>query len=291
MPNLLRRALTGIHKQKEKRLHQKHSMMQLEFLSNQINERSRMVEEALKRGDREKARQLSGEGVGLCRELYSVSESLLSGTGYSYSSGRDMLAHKLFGPTRGALGYFEIIHEGKHHEQDIGRLRGCAGKLVHNVSIFNSEPLRTKVDVKSMLSKYDHPVPEGVKLHKELNAGFEARVDARVLSALDLLVENAVQLGARNITIRTEVVPSGVDSWASFGKIIVENDRTFVPNELRERIFKGISTREDGHGLGLQHAQQIFEENRARIVVESEKGEKEEDHRTRFIISFKINGK
>jgi len=116
-----------------------------------------------------------------------------------------------------------------------------------------------------------------VKLSIKDKLSREIKIDSgKMQSVLETIVDNACEMGAKNISIKTKETKDAI-------QLIIENDKTFIEPGQRDEIFrKGKSTR-GSTGLGLYHAKRIVRENLGDITVEGNKKLRQ----TKFIINLK----
>lgn len=101
------------------------------------------------------------------------------------------------------------------------------------------------------------------------DAPVEVRVDSSQLrQALLNVIKNAVEASPEGGTVRVEVATDGEAATVS-----IEDEGPGIDPEIREELFEPFATtKADGTGLGLAMTQQIIEEHRGDIRVESPDG-------------------
>lgn len=117
-----------------------------------------------------------------------------------------------------------------------------------------------------------------VKLDRDYDPSLpEIRGDSDSLLQIVLnLMRNALQAGAKTITVRTRAEHGAVVGGRTLKRaqrLDVTDDGTGVPEELRESLFMPlVSGRADGTGLGLALAQEIAHEHGGQVSFRSRKG-------------------
>lgn len=196
-------------------------------------------------------------------------------------------AHEVKNPLAGLRGAAQLLQrrvDGAELQALAGliideadRLAALANRLLHH----DGAPRLGAVNVHQLLDRLGELIaaePAPPRLRHDYDPSLpDVWGDAdRLLQVLLNLARNAVEAGARTLTLRTRAEPGvrlGAQPPRSALRIDVADDGTGVPLELRDSLFEPlVSGRADGSGLGLALSREIAREHGGELRCASEPG-------------------
>jgi len=236
-------------------------------------------------GDRVADVALTPHGAGLLIEVLPIAGETVAATGWSETLRG--FAHEVRGPLAGMRGAAQLLQRRLASDDDrelaqlvideADRLAALAQRLLHS----GAKPRLVPTNVHEIVERVAALAATGdagVAIRRDYDPSLPAvRVDAdRVHQALLNLARNALEAGARTLTLRTRVernarVGERVARLAL--RIDVADDGHGVPAELAQTLFEPlVSGRADGSGLGLAIAREIAREHGGDLVFASRPG-------------------
>ena len=212
---------------------------------------------------------------------------------YARSKFITTIAHELRTPLTAAGGFLQIIQNGRLHGQ---MLNTAVDQVTRNIQeiislvndiLFIQEmdlilpdfaPTSIGIMIKDLVDEMQPPaVNNGVVLETAIAADIPMIVgDQKSLQrAFRAVVDNAIKFSPDGGVVKIEVAWDQENIW-----VIVQDRGVGIPEDAIERIFDRFFHLDEvnGHlfrgvGLGLSIAQQVIEQHRGRIEVESRLGE------------------
>ena len=229
--------------------------------------------------------QPDGEG-GLLLEVHALAAR--SQTASPLSATLRGFAHEVKNPLAGLRGAAQLLQrrvDGAELQALAGliideadRLAALANRLLHH----GGAAQLSEVNVHQLLDRLSELLqaePSSPQLRHDFDPSLpDVHGDAgRLQQVLLNLARNAVEAGARTLTLRTRVehgVRTGARMLRSALRVDVIDDGPGVPAELRDSLFEPlVSGRADGTGLGLALSREIAREHGGELRCVSHPGE------------------
>lgn len=236
-------------------------------------------------GDRAADVVLTPHGATLLIEILPVAGEAAAATRWSETLRG--FAHEVRGPLAGMRGAAQLLQRrlGSDDDRELAqlvideadRLAALAQRLLHS----GAKPRLVPANVHEIIERVAALVATDAAdagIRRDYDPSLPAvRVDAdRVQQALLNLARNALEAGARTLTLRTRIernrrVGERIARLAL--RIDIADDGRGVPAELAQTLFEPlVSGRADGTGLGLAIAREIAREHGGDLVFASKPG-------------------
>jgi two-component system nitrogen regulation sensor histidine kinase GlnL len=228
------------------------------------------------------------DGGDVLIEIHPLGTRLEDGAAPRVSQSLRGLAHEMKNPLAGLRGAAQLLKRGTGDPDqqlladlvisEADRLGALADRLLHP---------RGKTGMRAVNA---HEVTERARALIVAEAGADVALERdydpslpdihgepdSLLQVLLNLMRNALQAGAKTITVRTRAELGAVVGGQALKRALridVVDDGHGVPDEIRESLFMPlVSGRTDGTGLGLALAQEIAHEHGGQIAFRSRSG-------------------
>lgn len=200
--------------------------------------------------------------------------------------GRSMLdmVHNFRGPLTNIKGFVQVAETGDYPlDEALAVIKGECEKLEEMIGDVLTLAKEEKLEIRSHnlndflreCTRFAIDKDAGAKLVLSLDECFDTGddpvpFDERKMELVVMnLVKNAVEAGASEVTIQTEVRMVGSDRFAV---VSVGNNGTPIEPAILAKIFEPFfTTKSKGTGLGLPYAKKIAEAHGGRLKVLSER--------------------